>query len=203
MAVKAKDKIEFYGIKIYDYKIINKNIREEIMTNLELEHFISVYEKDIYSFCLSLTGNGSLADDLYQDTFLKAVEKMGQINSDGNIKSYLLSVAVKIWTNRKRKFAWRKRIVPTVMLSDVHENNVLSETDILQDCVDAEIKNAVNSAVMGLDEKYKIPVLLYYMEEMSVTQIAEIMKIPQGTVKSRLSTARKYLKKELEEYRNE
>ena len=49
-----------------------------------------------------------------------------------------------------------------------------------------------------LTERYRIPVLLYYMEEMSVSQIAEIMGIPPGTVKSRLHKARKQLESELE-----
>lgn len=61
----------------------------------------------------------------------------------------------------------------------------------------------VRKAVSRLDEKYRIPVLLYYMEEMSIAEVAAVMQIPQGTVKSRLDTARKRLESELEGYFNE
>ena len=72
------------------------------MTIQELEQFIALYGKDIYSFCVYLAG--SEADDLYQDTFLEAVKKKESISKDGNPKSYLLSVSVNLWNNRKRKY---------------------------------------------------------------------------------------------------
>ena len=80
------------------------------MTIQELEQIIALHGKEIYSFCNSLTGNRILADELYQDSFLKATEKLDRLQADGNIKSYLLSVALRLWKNQKRKFAWRNRI---------------------------------------------------------------------------------------------
>ena len=55
-------------------------------------------------------------------------------------------------------------------------------------------------AVDGLSDTYRIPLLLYYMENQSVALIAKLLSIPQGTVKSRLYKARKLLEKELEDY---
>jgi len=80
------------------------------MTKPELETCMIKYGKDIYSFCRSLVGSIQEAEDLYQDTFLKAIELNEKIDAAGNPKSYLLSIAVRIWKNRKRKYAWRKRI---------------------------------------------------------------------------------------------
>ena len=70
------------------------------MTKLELEQCMDAHGKEIYSFCKSLTGNQMEADDLYQDTFLTAMEKDDKIHMEGNPKSYLLSVAVRLWKNR-------------------------------------------------------------------------------------------------------
>lgn len=67
------------------------------MTNSELERCIQEYGTDIYSFCRNLTYNQQEADDLYQDTFLKAVELCERIHMEENPKSYLLSVAVRVW----------------------------------------------------------------------------------------------------------
>ena len=174
------------------------------MTIQELEQVIALYSKEIYSFCLQLTGSRTMADELYQDTFLKAAEIAERIKADGNLKSYFLSVALRLWKNQKRKFAWRNRIAPTQELFEDAKKNISDvQEDVLEDYLRQEQLQTVRKAGSGLKEKYKIPILLYYMEQMSVAEVAAVMGIPQGTVKSRLNTARKCLESELEEYFNE
>lgn len=171
------------------------------MTIQELEQVIALHGKEIYSFCKSLTGNTYLADELYQDSFLKATEQLGRLQSDGNIKSYLLSVALRLWRNQKRKYAWRKRIAPMEgLVEGTADGSGGKSADVLQDYLETEQSQMVRRAVDDLADKYRIPVLLYYMEELSVSQIARILGLPQGTVKSRLHTARKRLRSALEEY---
>ena len=94
-----------------------------------MEQCIREYGKEIYSFCKHLTCSRQEADDLYQDTFLKAVELQQKIDWQENPKSFLLSVAVRIWKNRKRKAAWRNRIAPTEVL--------IEERDV-EECCDTE-----------------------------------------------------------------
>lgn len=174
------------------------------MTIQELEQAIALYGKEIYSFCLHLAGNRMLADELYQDTFLRATEKAGKLKTDGNLKSYFLSIALRLWRNQKRKSAWRNRIAPAVSLSqDVQESVAGVQEDALSACLKREQREMVRKAVDSLDEKYKIPVLLFYMVRMSVAETAAVMGVPQGTVKSRLDAARKRLESELEEYFHE
>lgn len=72
-----------------------------------LEHYIEAYGTDIYSFCIRLTQNRELAEELYQDTFLAMCEKEDW-KEEGNVKSYLLGITIKLWQNRKRKFAWQR-----------------------------------------------------------------------------------------------
>ena len=170
------------------------------MTKTELENCIWEYGKDIYSFCKSITLNLQEADDLYQDTFLKAMELISQIDYERNPKSYLLSIALRLWKNRKRKYAWRNRIANVFSLTDELDLDIVKaaafspESELLK----KEEAHLVREAVGKLPEKLKIPVLLFYMEDLPVAQIAFILKIPVGTVKSRLYQARKLLEKELE-----
>ena len=171
------------------------------MTNTELERCIRTYGKEIYSFCKSLTRSGQEADDLYQDTFLKAMELDTKIDWGQNPKSYLLSVAVRLWKNRRRKYAWRRRICEErVYAKEVSaqawEDGEQSPEERL---LAREEAAAVRQAVERLPERQRVIVLLYYMEELSVAQIAEVAKIPEGTVKSRLYQARKSLQRELED----
>lgn len=174
------------------------------MTIQELEQIIELYGKSIYSFCLQLTRNSVTADDLYQETWLIACRNIKKITYSKNVKSYLLSVAIGIWKNQKRKYAWRNRIAPQEELS---ENTAGTQPDMggdtLLSYLDRERNQAVQEAVDRLDEKYRIPILLFYMEELSLKEIAAALGIPVGTVKSRLNCARKSLEKDLEEYMDE
>ncbi len=175
------------------------------MTIEELEHCIREYGTDIYSFCAYLTGSRQEAEDLYQDTLLKAVECSKTIRTEQNPKGYLLTVAVRIWKNKKRKYAWRKRIADGPAMT---EAEALQAADKMQQSAEAQFlrreeAEAVRAAVNRLPQRYRMIVLLYYMEDFSVAQIASVIRIPQGTVKSRLYYARRILEKELEVVLNE
>lgn len=174
------------------------------MTVFELETCIKEYGAEVYSFCLHLTGVREWADELYQDTFLTATERIQQLHNDAgaNPKSYFLSVAIRLWKNKRRKAAWRKRIAPEQSM-DAKDSAVLAREAELTDSIETEFLRAeerryVQRAVDGLPEKYRVVVLLYYMEELPVAQIADLLHLPSGTVKSRLFQARKLLRKKLE-----
>lgn len=166
----------------------------------ELSRCVETHGKSIYSFCRRLAGDVQEAEDLYQDTFLKAVELRGQIDADENVKSFLLSVCVNLWKNRRRKAAIRLRITgPRTALDGPDAENVPDTArDVENEFLRREDIRAVRSAVAALPDRLRLPVLLFYMEDLKLPEIARILKIPEGTVKSRLFAARKKLKKELQ-----
>ncbi len=169
------------------------------MNGTELEACIHAYGKDIYSFCIQMTRSREEANDLYQDTFLKLMELGEELDDERNPKSYLLSIAVHIWKNRRRKYAWRQRITGALVPMDGQmEEPPAGEPPIEQQMISMEEKKMVQNAVARLPDNYRLPIILFYMEEMKISQIASILKLPQGTVKSRLHKAKKILKKELE-----
>ena len=169
------------------------------MTIQELEQCIQLYGKDIYSFCMYLTKEKGSADELYQDTFLGATKKLAVIRYEDNPKSYLLSVAIRLWKNRVRKLAWRNRIAPQVGETALEQEGGATP-DVSEKAVANEERGMLWKAIDALDDRYRIPILLYYMEEQSIAELAELLSIPQGTVKSRLHKARQLLEKELEDY---
>ena len=148
---------------------------------------------------MHLTREKGSADDLYQDTFLEAMKKLAVIRYEDNPKSYLLSVAIRLWKNRVRKFAWRNRIAPQVGETALEQEGGATP-DVSEKAVANEERGMLWKAVDALDDRYRIPLLLYYMEEQSIAELAELLSIPQGTVKSRLHKARQLLEKELEDY---
>lgn len=172
------------------------------MTMTELEQCIDLYGKDIFSFCRYATGSVQEGEELYQDTFVKAVELMEKVDMTQNPKSFLLSIAIRLWKNKRRKFAWRQRIVSMESLEEKEEyhnipsniDNTLPENNLLQ----REQKQMVHICIGKLPQKYQLILYLYYASELSVNEIAVLLKLPDGTVKSRLHKARKLLKEHLE-----
>lgn len=165
-----------------------------------LEHYIEAYGTDTYSFCIRLTQNRELAEELYQDTFLAMCEKEDW-KEEGNVKSYLLGITIKLWQNRKRKFAWRKRIAAEIPLSKEQGLEAFSADENLeQHMVSKEEQEAVWKAVYKLPEQLRIVILLYYMEDFKVAEIAEKLSLSISNVKSKLMRARRYLKQELEDF---
>ena len=171
----------------------------------DMEQYINEYGKAVYSYCVYLTGDWDAADDLYQQTFLTVFEKVkdGQeIDADRNPKSYLLTVATNLWNNQRRKYLWRRKKVDVDTFRDVSELEVPEEGLSVED---AAIKNEklqeVRLAVQNLPDKYRVVILMFYMEELSLEDIASALALPTGTVKSRLHKAKGMLQNKLQDLR--
>ena len=173
------------------------------MNHTEFEQFVLDSGKDILRFCRMTCGNKESGDELYQDTMLKLLEKLPRLDFRQNVKSYALSISILLWKTKKKKYANRNRLVLTDSIDRMEENGdpviadspeISPENVFLQE----EEKCVVRGIVSRLPEKYRIPVLLYYSSDMSVPEIAKILHIPEGTVKSRMNKARQILKEELE-----
>lgn len=175
------------------------------MTICELEECIDTHGKAIYTFCIQLTHSLYEAEELYQNTFVKAMELSEKLDRSQNPKSYLLSVAIGLWKNNKRKFARRQRIAPTESL-DTEWAEQIEDTKINtaeEQFMLEEETRLIKQTVNKLNDKYRIPILLYYMESLTAAEIGNLLKLPTGTVKSRLHKARKLLESELEVVFNE
>ena len=158
------------------------------------EQLVDNFNADVYKLCIRLTFSKEDAEDLFQDTFIKAIEQIGKVNAAENPRAFLFSIAIFLWKSRKRKYARRQSQVQFVPL----ENDITDATDMIGDMVVREEESLVRRVVESLPDKFRIPVVLHYTGEMNITEIGNAMKIPTGTVKSRLHKARKLIQEELE-----
>ncbi|MCR5148773.1 MAG: RNA polymerase sigma factor [Eubacterium sp.] len=163
----------------------------------DITQFISDYGKDIYSFCVYLTRNKYDADDLYQQTFLIAMEK-AEIRDDDNPKSYLISIAANVWNNQKRKHLWRKKKADIIYYQEEEYDFIPDGKESVEDLIiKKDEADLIRSVVIRLPEKFRVVLLMFYMESMSIDEISNALDIPEGTVKSRLHQAKKTLKERL------
>lgn len=170
------------------------------MRQEELEEYIREYGRDLYSFCRSVTWSHEEAQDLYQDTFLKLYEIGNGLVIEKNPKSYLMGIAVNLYRNEKRKLSVRRRITGVCKSVEEMETDIPEDARLLEEEVIArEERRMVWDAVYSLADKYRLPVLLFYMEELSLSEIAAVLRLPEGTVKSRLYRAKQILKRRFTE----
>lgn len=165
----------------------------------ELNELVRTHGKAIYGFCHKLAKNRNDADDLYQETFLKAMELYHKIDNGNNPKGFLISIAVRQWKNNRRKYARRNRLAPIEELNEYLGSNIISK-EMSPDSIviSNELRSTLQTAADKLNDKLRIPLYMYYTAGMSNEEISVALKIPEGTVKSRLFKARKTLKNILE-----
>ncbi len=167
----------------------------------DIEKLVDDYGKDVYNFCRKLTYSEFDAEELYQDTFLKVMDVYDRIDKDNNPKSFLISISISLWNNKKRKYARRNRIAPTEYIDEDYKSNIYKNEDTPEsEILKKELCDVINSFVNELNDKMRIPFLLFYYQEMSIENISKTIGIPVGTVKSRLYNARVHIKNKLEVY---
>lgn len=171
------------------------------MTSTEINHFINEYGTAVYRFCRSIARTREDADDLYQDTMLRAIEKSGRIEAANNPRSYLIGIAAKLWAYQRRRETRRERIAPTQEMNEEIMQSAGSASQKTPELITLELERneLVRRAVAQLPDNMRIPVYMYYTAEMSVKEIAKATGVPSGTVKSRLYKARQAVRAIMEE----
>ena len=151
------------------------------------------YGNDVLRMCYLYVKDMQLAEDMFQETFLKVYEKMSTFQEKSSIKTWIMSVAMNTCRDYL-KSAYHGRVVP--MFEFAQEQ--LSTGEEFEGIEEREQAATVHQAVMELPDKFKDVVVCVYFREMSVEQTARELAISEGTVKSRLARAREKLKPVLE-----
>lgn len=156
-----------------------------------MDEYISVYGKRIFGLCMALCASRYDADDLYQETWLRALKKINSYDKSKPFEPWVSRICV----NAYRDFLRRKKISPVA--DPFGDTNEKDEMFLHIAEKEPEDRSDVREAVERLPEKLKITVILFYFSDLGEKRTAEILKVPEGTVKSRLNKAKKLLKEEL------
>ena len=152
---------------------------------IKTEVIMERYKDNLYSVAFNICRNAADADDVVQDTLLEYHTTEKQFDSEQHIRAWLIRVAVNKAKNVSMSF-FRRAGVP---LED-YIDTLVFETPEAKDLLEEVLK---------LPEKYRIVIHLFYYEDYSVKEIAEILRTSESNVKVRLSRGRKILKKSLQE----
>ena len=156
---------------------------------IETETIMEKYKDSLFSAAFNICRNAADADDVVQDTLIQYHTTDKQFDNEQHIRAWLIRVAINKAKNINMSF-FRRTGVP---LEDYLET-LIFETPEAKELLEEVLK---------LPEKYRIVIHLFYYEEYSVKEIAEILHISESNVKVRLSRGRKILKTAIQEWKDD
>lgn len=156
-----------------------------------VDQYINQYGKRLYGLCVTLCTNTFDAYDLYQETWLKVLKNIDSFDSSKEFEPWLTRICV----NTYRNVIKRRSILSVVEFQSNEDKDAF-----MQSIPEADKKNykPLYEAIDKLPDKLRLTVILFYFRDMDISSTATVLKVPAGTVKSRLNKARKLLKEMLE-----
>lgn len=172
----------FYGLMY-----IKGKERRKAM-DIDYENAVKLHKDTVYKIAYVQCSSEADAEDVFQDVFLTLYSCSKKFESEEHLKAWLIRVTVNRCRQLHRSSWFRKK-------AELDEN----ATSV---CIDEDCGSdgaAVIAAVKALPEKYRPIVMMYYYEELSCGEIADILKMNEATVRTRLRRAREMLKEDLKE----
>lgn len=160
----------------------------------------------LYNFALKMTGDEDDADDLVQETYLKAFRFFDKFEKGTNCKAWLFRIMKNSFINDYRKQAKEPNKVDYEDVQNFYENIKSDEVESKhyeQDVFSNLLDDEISKAITELHEDFRTVIILSDIEGFTYDEIADFVDIPVGTVRSRLHRARKMLYSQLYDYAKE
>jgi RNA polymerase sigma factor (sigma-70 family) len=168
------------------------------MTTLEFSYSLNKLSSSLKPFALKLTRDMDDANDLLQDTMVKAFTNKDKFADGTNLKAWLYTIMKNTFITNYQRMVRRGTFVDTTdNLHYINSGGALIENDAYGDFTMDDINNAIDQ----LDDVYKTPFMMHY-KGFKYHEIADKLSIPIGTVKNRIHIARKILKDDLHVYKH-
>jgi RNA polymerase sigma-70 factor, ECF subfamily len=168
---------------------------------LDFRDIVDRYGNDLYRLSLSLIGNTHDAEDMVQETFLAGFERIQTFQGRSTVKTWLIGILLR----KAAKFHRYRKIWQTVSLHLFGESEGISFDDrtAIDPTREQSLRMDIRKMLGSLSRKYREVVVLREVLGLSYQEIGEILKIPTGTVESRLFRARQQLRERYKEYLTE
>ena len=153
------------------------------------------FKDRVYTVALNFSGNPEMAHDITQDVFVKLFDSIRGFREEANFRTWLFRITVNACIDEQRR---RKRFLPLSEFAAVLVARIRSqEVQISQ----LQVSSQIQSVIVTLAPRLRIPILLRYVEDLSYGEIAEVLNCSIGTVSSRISRGHKLLAQRLSHLR--
>jgi len=178
---------------------------EELQAGSEeaFEYLLGIYQNPVFNMVSHLLGNETDAADVLQDVFVKIFRGIRQFHGESSLKTWIYKIAVHETSNHRRSWLRRRLREYFSLDEEPHAPPVAaverartgdSPYEVLEQ---SERRNLVTKALASLAQPYRAVVILREIEDLSYEEIAQVLGVPEGTVKSRLMRGRELLKRKL------
>jgi RNA polymerase sigma-70 factor (ECF subfamily) len=165
---------------------------------------VQKYQDSVVSLCTHLMRNRTEGEDAAQDTFVSAFQAIGSFRGESRFFTWLYSIAVNMCRNRQRSF-WQRLFQHSASTGAPDVDKDLSETIEILDSTPwpseqlekKELRDQIKRVLMQMPTRYRELIVLRDIKELSYSEIAQILELPLGTVKSGLARARLAMQVEL------
>ena len=170
-----------------------------------VDQLVQEYQPQLFRLALSILDDGSQdgsadAQEVTQDALLAGLSSLDSYRGEARLSTWLYSITVNLCRNHIRARQRRERVRNLFeRLTTPIEDAPSQPEDVI---IRKQTDFSLFSIVQSLNEKHRLPVILRYYHDCSVAEIAQILDIPEGTVHSRLNTARKKMRNCLESEKN-
>jgi RNA polymerase sigma-70 factor, ECF subfamily len=163
--------------------------------NEEIKRLMNSYGNDVLRISYLYLKDKYLAEDAFQEVFIKVYKNFNRFKKNSSEKTWIMSITMNTCKDILR-ISWFKKVL---MIKNIEDDSLVDTYGNVDDKIINKLQNEeLLKEVMNLPRKYKEPIILYYYEELSTVDISKILKIPEGTVRSRLFRARTLLKSNIE-----
>ena len=160
-----------------------------------IEMLVRQYETGVFRLALSIVGDQAEANEITQETFISALRSLSSYQEQRSFKAWLYTITLNQSRShlRKRKTLERLKATLNSLFRVETQKQVLPEESLMQNEKEVEVWMALNQ----LDDPFRIVVILRYFHELSIAEISEVLSVNEGTIHSRLHTARARLRNAL------
>ena len=177
---------------------MEKSQAENDLKKADLELWIKDYGTNLLRMSLLYLKDLHLAEDVVQETMVKAYFQYGDFRGESSVKTWLTRIAINLCKDCRRS-AWFQRVNCVGFIEEtIGSGNDPDNDDEVSGQVEKEQQNKdLLAAIMKLSLKYREVILLYYYQEFSIKETAEVLSIPEATASTRLRRAKAALKRDL------
>ena len=164
-----------------------------------IEAFVRQYEQDVFRLALSIVNDATEAHEITQETFIAALKSLHAYQEKKSLRAWLYTIGLNLSRSHLRKRRLVERLRNTLI--NIFQVDAQKQSSPEEVAIQNEKETLIWEALNKLAERYRMVVVLRYFHELSITEISEILSINEGTVHSRLHTARQRMKNALEQLR--
>ncbi|MBO0994170.1 RNA polymerase sigma factor SigW [Bacillus sp. SD088] len=181
--------------------IINQRIKEVLKGDREaFGEIVELFKDKVFQLCYRMLGNRHEAEDIAQEAFVRAYVNIHSFDQKRKFSTWLYRIATNLCIDRIRKkkpdYFLDAEVAGTeglTMYSQIAAEGKSPDSEVET----LELQELVQREIMELPDKYRVVVILRYIDELSLNEISEVLEMPLGTVKTRIHRAREALRKQL------